>query len=337
MKALGNKLKLLRENAGLSVDQLHAKTKISLNTINYLESGNTAKLPAKSFLRGFVASYARAVGAPVEELLNEFDQEYQLLFPIVAQVPRESKQSEDPENRQNILWFNTSGKVSLFLSIGLILGLIYLIYFFTGKISSYNSEEQPPAVAQTESAQAPADNSSPSNLSGSEIPHNESSTPLTTMATSSNTSTLTPTKPELTADIKKEETKKEPSVVGDAKPTQGSAQVDKKNVDVKAVDVVPTEVKPAQAKAPEVKPATITAPIAHRFAFKATANVSVKVTPEGEPPKLFTILAGKERIFETTKPVVIDLSEGGILSIIHNGEDKGLPGIEGQPLRLVYP
>lgn len=315
MKVLGEKLRVLRENAGLSIDDVYKKTKIAQSTIKSIETGNISRLPAKSFLRGFVVTYAKSIGAPIEEIVNEFDKEYAELFPVIAKESVAT--TDDPENRQNILWFNTSGKISLALGLSLIVGLIYLIYYFSNQI--------------TDSIET----------SKTDLTEIANSTPLTSenlplaADTKTNSESLGPEKENLVTAITGQQT--------NITNPQAATDIEKKAVDTAEINATaanansttsPESVKTELKEKPLPK---VILPIKHKFMFKADETVSLKITPEGEPPKLISVLAGKERVFETSKAVVIDISEGGIMAITHNGEDLGVAGSKGQPLRLVYP
>jgi len=72
-ETFGAELRGLRENAGISLDQIIAETKISRRVLEALESGRFQLLPEPVFSRNFVAQYARLVGADRAALLDLFD------------------------------------------------------------------------------------------------------------------------------------------------------------------------------------------------------------------------------------------------------------------------
>jgi cytoskeletal protein RodZ len=55
-------LRHAREDRGASLGEVSASTKVSQSTLTMLEAGKLEQLPAEVFVRGFIRSYARAVG-----------------------------------------------------------------------------------------------------------------------------------------------------------------------------------------------------------------------------------------------------------------------------------
>ncbi|MDH3769434.1 MAG: DUF4115 domain-containing protein [Nitrospirota bacterium] len=72
MEPLGEYLKQAREKKGLSLEQIASQTRIQEHHLQALESEDFANLPAKVFAKGFVRSYAKALGLDEEEALQCF-------------------------------------------------------------------------------------------------------------------------------------------------------------------------------------------------------------------------------------------------------------------------
>jgi len=72
MDPLGDYLKQAREKKGLSFEQVASQTRIQEHHLQALESEDFANLPAKVFAKGFVRSYAKALGLDEEEALQYF-------------------------------------------------------------------------------------------------------------------------------------------------------------------------------------------------------------------------------------------------------------------------
>jgi cytoskeletal protein RodZ len=72
MDPLGDYLKQAREKKGLSLEQVASQTRIQEHHLQALESEDFANLPAKVFAKGFVRSYAKALGLDEEEALRRF-------------------------------------------------------------------------------------------------------------------------------------------------------------------------------------------------------------------------------------------------------------------------
>ena len=68
---LGTILKNKRLELGRSIEQLSAMTRIHSKTLQVLEEDNFAELPARAFTRGFIVSYAKALGLDGNQLVQD--------------------------------------------------------------------------------------------------------------------------------------------------------------------------------------------------------------------------------------------------------------------------
>ena len=69
----GSCLRRAREERALTIGDIAVSTKVPRSAIELLESGSLAGLPAHVFVRGFIRSYAKAVGIADEQPLGLFD------------------------------------------------------------------------------------------------------------------------------------------------------------------------------------------------------------------------------------------------------------------------
>jgi cytoskeleton protein RodZ len=69
----GNCLKRAREDRALTIGDISASTKVPRSAIEQLEAGALSSLPAHVFVRGFIRSYAKAVGMNEAKPLGLFD------------------------------------------------------------------------------------------------------------------------------------------------------------------------------------------------------------------------------------------------------------------------
>jgi cytoskeletal protein RodZ len=69
----GSCLRRAREERALTIGDIAVSTKVPRSAIELLESGTLAGLPAHVFVRGFIRSYAKAVGIGHEQPLGLFD------------------------------------------------------------------------------------------------------------------------------------------------------------------------------------------------------------------------------------------------------------------------
>ena len=69
----GSFLRRARESQGIVLADVALKTKVSRSTLELLEQGQLADLPAGVYVRGFIRSFARAVGADETEPLLMYE------------------------------------------------------------------------------------------------------------------------------------------------------------------------------------------------------------------------------------------------------------------------
>jgi transcriptional regulator with XRE-family HTH domain len=73
MKEFGLYLKQAREHAGLTLEDMHARTRISMKNLRLIESGDFPSIP-QTYVRAFVREYARNAGIDEDETLNEYNE-----------------------------------------------------------------------------------------------------------------------------------------------------------------------------------------------------------------------------------------------------------------------
>ena len=69
----GSCLRRAREDRALTIGDVSASTKVPRSALELLESGTLSGLPAHVFVRGFIRSYAKAVGIKDAQPLTLFD------------------------------------------------------------------------------------------------------------------------------------------------------------------------------------------------------------------------------------------------------------------------
>ncbi|MEX0829159.1 MAG: RodZ domain-containing protein [Nitrospirales bacterium] len=105
MESLGDYLKQARKKKGLSLEKVASQTRIQEHHLQALEAEDFANLPAKVFAKGFVRSYAKALGLDEEEALQHFLQTsgnfYDQLQPDQSQPHVQVKLDAAPRQRNN--------------------------------------------------------------------------------------------------------------------------------------------------------------------------------------------------------------------------------------------
>lgn len=72
MESIGRYLRAERELRQLSLEELAQTTRIPLKMLQHLEADRYEELPGDVFVRGFIKSYARALGVAPEPLLERY-------------------------------------------------------------------------------------------------------------------------------------------------------------------------------------------------------------------------------------------------------------------------
>lgn len=73
MESIGRYLKTEREARQISLEEIAQSTRIPLRHLASLEDDRHEKLPGDVFVRGFLKSYAKAIGITVEEVLRRYE------------------------------------------------------------------------------------------------------------------------------------------------------------------------------------------------------------------------------------------------------------------------
>lgn len=77
--SVGERLRQLREEAHLTVEEMAAELNISVKHLQSIETSRYQDLPGKVYARNFVRQYVARVGLNVEAAMEKFDQEYAVL------------------------------------------------------------------------------------------------------------------------------------------------------------------------------------------------------------------------------------------------------------------
>src|SRR5438045_367513 len=91
MNSIGETLRRERVRQGLDVQQIATRTKIGLHLIEAIEADQFDRLPGGVFARSFVRQYARLLGLDEDELIRQFNQQFE--EPVAVVPLPESKHS----------------------------------------------------------------------------------------------------------------------------------------------------------------------------------------------------------------------------------------------------
>lgn len=111
MKITGELLKSERIKKDLSIQDVAYALKLSVRIITAIESGDTDDLPAKTFVRGFVKSYADYLKIDSDAVLKQFQEEMGSTHPVpktIAVAPGTTPIAETPAQTSSKVAFRQS-------------------------------------------------------------------------------------------------------------------------------------------------------------------------------------------------------------------------------------
>lgn len=354
MKIIGQILRENRQRKGVTISEVSLSTKITIKTLQAIEEGDPLNLPPKTFLRGFVRSYAVFLGLDPEEILRTFHEEMgsTLSRPVSvggsspselnAAATEEAAKPDDGSASKVLSQIDlpTPKKISRpkahdaeatlrnepsLLARGIIFGgivlLITAIVFLKEKMDSYESEKvTEPGAVETAARVPESDPSDDEPQQLGEDPQeppreDEIEQPTTAVPTPAPSATPTPTAT--------------PSPTATAAPTPAPSATP-----------TPTATPSPTATLAPTPPASPIAVISERNSdvlIEALDQVDVEASIDGEATRNFRLRAEQVQSIKVKKKVVLKFSNGGAVNLIVNGIDRGVPGDLGKPLKVELP
>src|SRR5262245_39396251 len=98
MAGLGTYLSHLRQERGLSIEELARVTRVAPRFLEALEREDFSLQPAPVFTKGYIRAYCQALGVPAEEALSRYRESAQIP-PVVAPPAASAARSTDDARR----------------------------------------------------------------------------------------------------------------------------------------------------------------------------------------------------------------------------------------------
>jgi cytoskeletal protein RodZ len=152
MKETGELLKNRRLEKKYSLEEISSQTKIQLSILKSLEEGRQENLKNKTYTKGFLRQYARALQLNPEDVIALFEKEAASVAEATPVTAVNKLKAEAPiQEKTNVLWFRAPAKVITVAGVILIGSLATAIYFFSMKMASYSQEtfKEPVATEET--------------------------------------------------------------------------------------------------------------------------------------------------------------------------------------------
>jgi cytoskeleton protein RodZ len=342
MKRVGQILKEERERRQISLSEIAIATKVNVKFLQAIEDGNLSILPQKTFLRGFVRAYARHLGIDVEGVLEAFQEEMGSTNPSPPEGAAPGEAPKAKATTAGSAVTATSAPVGIEekrtaagrMAIGgALLALIVVIFIVHKTVEKYERESDASNVDVTTGASEGLPASTPDGAGLQAIPTDvfPSLVPGEVAATTVAPSGIPPvvTGPALVAPIV--------TVGPTAAPTAFPSPTIKPLPTTKpspSPSPIPTST-PKPTSAPTPSPAPKAAP--QEVIVESLDNVTLEFRIDGGPIQTLNLKTDQIHTFKASYSVLIDISNGGAVNVIHNGRDRGVPGTLGKNVKLKFP
>lgn len=349
----GTLLKEAREKQNLSISEVSMSTKINPKVIAAIEDGREGQLPAKTFLKGFVRSYAIYLKLDVDQVMATLQQDLgEKQEPAVDQAAATAapEKVESPS-------ISANPKVLKGLAAGGVMFLIVMIVTVKGLVEKYekekaldpavqaelNPEESKPeeenASEETATAEAakPADQKTADAAKPAETQTAPAKPEVAPAASLAATPATTETKPTVAPEVKKPEPKPEAK-------TEVQAAVNPEVKPAPASVATAPAAKPAEApkveapKPPEAPAAAVNSSLKdNEIILEALDKVDVTFAVNNGPVQKISLQPSQVHTIKAKGQVAMDVSDGGAVNVILNGQDNGTIGDLGKPKKMKYP
>ena len=357
MEELGQLLKSEREKRGLSLHEIGMSLKINPKILKAIEDNDSANLPAKTFLRGFVRSYAQYLRLDVEHALKLFQAEYGTTRPedVPAANVTSSPSSEAPPVQQTTAPryekpLKKSDDIALprssggrWIQIILAIFILMTIAFVVKMIDKYQKEseiEALPATTPIESSTTTLPESTDANLS---TPISTTTIPAVGMSVASSSTTnttvaaVTTTILPITTTTLKPTTTTTISTTTTLRPTTTTSTT---TTTVKPTTTSTTLKAAVVSTSTTTSSSSTTTTLVNKnveVIVEALNTVQISYILGDEAKKSMELKPDQIHTFKSKNKVQLEVSDGGAINVIVNGRDRGVPGTIGKSLKLTFP
>jgi len=147
---LGNELRQLREQKGLTMEQVQNDTKIRSRYLEAIEGGELSVLPGMVYARGFIKSYAEYLGVNGQELLERYGLSTETQADTNEITMRRSARHAKADGGEKGVVGGGAGPRLLpqVVAVVAVLGLISGIYYFVVNKTENTSKDDPQVQTQ---------------------------------------------------------------------------------------------------------------------------------------------------------------------------------------------
>lgn len=329
MKITGELLKSERTRKSLTIQDVAFALKLSPKIISAIEAGETESLPAKTFIRGFVKSYAQYLKIDVDQVMRQFQEEMGSTHPLPKNIsshhqpveihpksstetefrseptPRKTSNTSQPTEQTKVL--NESKKGRSFIYIGIAVFLVIAIVAINKIADRYQKESilNPQDISKVQPLN-PVE--PPTQAASTSTPENTDMNPASTTAAMEMATT---TKPEMMSSTTNQPLQSTQSTTTPSSATASHAEVDD--------GFEPSSGKPVEIIVEAKKDTEIL------YARGNTKSFS-----------RLKLSAKQIQVIRSTTGLHLKSEDGGSFHMVVNGVDKGPAGPQNKPVRLSF-
>lgn len=344
MKITGELLKTERVNQGLSIQTVAQALKLNQKMIIALESGDASQLPAKTFIRGFVKSYAQYLKLDPDAVLRQFQEEMGSTSPLPKVPPpmgtdntsirapkpalRHTSQNYSQDKsitskairEQDMAEKNFNNKILFFL-----MGAAALVIVIVSATRFIENDDSTPAISsgETSSTQVIAPNYNSTDPNAVLASTDSSASAAVSNDATSQTAGV-PTAPQIQAEAAAASTEstQATNVTAPTPPASKQPVADNSLTEVVSPpddDIPPSPGKPIELVLESKRDIEI---------FYARGNT--------RQFKSLKLIANKIQIIRSATGLHIKANDGGAFKITANGIEQGAAGPNNKPVKLSF-
>ena len=292
----GSYLKAERELRGVTLEELHTKTRIPMHYLQALEKNLFDELPEEVFIRGYIRSFAKVIGANEDEVLSAY-------IDITKTAPSIDTNNQNISN-QNESTFDPKFIFILTFTILFLLGTVWSINILIRKFNMDSTKPTPTVLQQKQ------------NKTKEEFEKSSTARNLETNDTSTTLEkTELPSKPSV---INPKVTSKKPF---NSLSTNSIAAFGNSSAMVKDED---TEEK-LKLHADETPTVSTENDIPLKLTIKVKDDVWFNIEVDDSPVEDFLLARGSEKIFYGKKQFLLNVGNQNSVDLTLNGTVVNLP------------
>lgn len=307
---LGQTLRERRQELGKSIEQISAATRIHVRILSALEEDRYADLPARTFTRGFIASYCKALRLDSNQVFQDFHEFLEERF-RERQDKDQGHQGyvfEGKELEQNRRGLIILASIAAFFAIAVLLVFKPQNHHRKEKHKEYSTSDQPPETEPAPESDELIDlTASPTAAPSASVATSPVFSSSTTPAPSSTVALTVALAPAASASKTSASPTAAPTLAPTVAPTAAPTVAPTAAPSpTPATSPSPSEKKDPLNKGDDLEPKLVK----RKIAFEAVEDAYVKYRVDGRPSTEFNLRKGRFLVlkaqetirFETTKP-----------------------------------